>query len=93
MQRLVLALLFLAFAVSVHAEPAGYIKQDPWETDTYQIFNRAGKQTGFVKQDHWEHDKWNINRDGKHTKTLKQDPWESDTHQISNRSGEQIGTH
>ena len=92
MKQTTIALLILAFAVSVHAEPDRYIKPDPWEANTYQIYNRDGKQTGTIKRDHWEPDKWNVDRAGKHTKTIKQDPWESNTHQILNRSGEQIGT-
>ena len=82
----------MAFAVSVHAEPARYIKPDPYSPNEYRIFNRDGKQTGVIKQERWEPGKLNVNRDGKQTGTIKKDRWEPDTYQILDTSGEQMGT-
>ena len=74
MKRLILTLLILAFAVSVHAqEPVlllkdGYrIEQDRWEPETRRnIIDNNGQEVGHVERDRWEPEKkWNI-----YTKTM-----------------------
>ncbi len=69
MKRLILALLILAFAVSVYAEEpvvllkGGYrIEQNQWESEKRWNIIRGGKHTGTIKRDHWEPNKWNIEK-------------------------------
>ena len=54
MKRLILSILILTFAVSVHADSIGTIKQDPvrFYEESYLIRDVNGKNVGVIRPDY-----------------------------------------
>ena len=89
MKELIIAITCLFFVSITYAQDnaglktgGGYLKQDEWESDRMNVYDRSGRKTGeYLKADTWEPNKrYNFyDENGQRTGTyLEQDFWEPD---------------
>ena len=76
MKRLILSILILAFAVTVHADPIGTIKRDPvrFYEKSYIVRDAQGAESGLIKPDYLRPGEYRIlDSTGEQTGKIKKD--------------------